>query len=669
MQPFYYSALFIGLTVTSLASAQTTVNVVDATHNPAGNFLAYTEFELSGEPLAEALGLDLDVLDPNAVNKPTAFDYTAGIEAYEYSEEAMYGLNYQSQMGPHLVNGPSNAARGGNFASLKNRIGVFAKAVGFPESEIPANLYPISLPYASGMPKLSLATNIQSSTGETIDIIDASGKSLKQATVTPAYLSDYSLVAWDKTSFNKTLNPASIGGILLKEVMWSQDFLGGMHETESDAEVEAESSTQDSGPYSLGVSAADGFQGMLLTEISLDKMQLLQRSLAYDGKSLGATLTPQYDPNKQPIWFPHSISVEETSANGVNALGKLTVKDGSSTLRDTWMLLWPTSEYYAFTDQRKQNTAQNQAFLSVFDNAPFAAAPAANTDAVASNDVIGNDAFSLASNLSNALFKNLDALHFNSKAGSFVDSVSNGKQSNTITSFDAAYAIVALSIYQRAQDALPVGYASADGGDVNLKTSQGKRALELINQQATFLSTQALTKNGLVADSVTIGKPASGKTTLATQFATIRGLIAAALATGNNDYSSAAKTLFLAVEKYQFDSKVGTWADEPGKTTIHTPFTAAAISGGLREVMLHLANQETEKEPALSLKHLTTRYVSWFKTVINGGAQLAEWDVDTGENRLTGNNTNDSDSDGVQSIIGAGYAATMANAVSVSAKK
>ena len=119
MRPFLYSALTIGLATAGLASAETTVNVIDASHNPASNFLAYTEFELSGEPLAEALGLDLDILDVDALNKPTEFDYTAGIEAYEYSEEAMYALNYQSQMGPHLVNGPSNATRGGDFAALK----------------------------------------------------------------------------------------------------------------------------------------------------------------------------------------------------------------------------------------------------------------------------------------------------------------------------------------------------------------------------------------------------------------------------------------------------------------------------------------------------------------------------------------------------------------------
>ena len=79
------------------------IEILDKTHNPAGQFLAYTEFELSGEPLAEALGLDLDTLDPNRVDDPTAFDFAAGIESYEYSEEAMYALNYQSTMGPHRV--------------------------------------------------------------------------------------------------------------------------------------------------------------------------------------------------------------------------------------------------------------------------------------------------------------------------------------------------------------------------------------------------------------------------------------------------------------------------------------------------------------------------------------------------------------------------------------
>ena len=81
-------------------AAHAAVKVEDKTFNTAANMLAYTEFELSGEPLAEALGLDLDVLDANRADEPTPFDFAAGIESYEYSEEAMYALNYQSGMGP-----------------------------------------------------------------------------------------------------------------------------------------------------------------------------------------------------------------------------------------------------------------------------------------------------------------------------------------------------------------------------------------------------------------------------------------------------------------------------------------------------------------------------------------------------------------------------------------
>ena len=133
-------------------AAHAAVKVEDKTFNTAANMLAYTEFELSGEPLAEALGLDLDVLDANRADEPTPFDFAAGIESYEYSEEAMYALNYQSGMGPHLVNGPQNLARGGTMASLGQRVLAMADAVGFPADEVPQGMYPLSLPYASANP-------------------------------------------------------------------------------------------------------------------------------------------------------------------------------------------------------------------------------------------------------------------------------------------------------------------------------------------------------------------------------------------------------------------------------------------------------------------------------------------------------------------------------------
>ena len=144
----------LALTTLALpAFAQPNAKVVDHTFITSANMLAYTEFELSGEPLAESLGLDLDALDPNIMDQPTPFDYVAGIQSYEYSEEAMYALNYQSQLGPHLVNGPQNIQRGGTLKSLEKRMASLAKSVAYPVTDIAKNIYPISIPYRSASPE------------------------------------------------------------------------------------------------------------------------------------------------------------------------------------------------------------------------------------------------------------------------------------------------------------------------------------------------------------------------------------------------------------------------------------------------------------------------------------------------------------------------------------
>lgn len=652
------------VTLSQWASAA--VEVKDIRFSPAANMLAYTEFELSGEPLAESLGIDLDTLDPNQVNQPHAFDYKAGIESYEYSEEAMYALNYQSQMGIHLANGPLNKARGGTMQDFGKRVIEMAGAVGFAPEEIPLNMYPLSLPYASGVPELGENIDTATVNNDELDGSTAKGNAMKGSIQTPAYYRDYKTLGWKADSFDKALEPAAIGGIFLKEVMWSQDFLGGMHVAESDEEVEATSATMDQdGKHKLGVSSADGMNGMFLTEESIDKLLTMQQSLGFDGKQLGAKITPQYDPAKGIIYFPHKVKVTQSEDNGVNSIAGLSVEDSASTLRDTWMMLWPLSEFYAYSDQRKANEGQNPAFLAVFDGAPFAAAPAANTDADASNDVAGSDAFSLASNLSNLEFKNLQALHFNSKAGTFVDRFSEGKQGQHVSTYDAAYTLVALQIFQRAHDALPVGYASGDAA-TGIDTPEGKQALELIRKQADFILSKLVGKDGLVADGLALdGKVDAGKSVDA-QFAAVRGLTAAFLATKDEKYRDAARKLFAAADKAYFNSKAGSWIR--GDKDEYTPWTQAAISGGLRSAIQNLRNRGDEKEPALELQQLTERYVSWFGNTVNGGMQLAEWLGDSGENVLATGNTGDIDEDGVKQITAVHRAQVLAGKADVTAK-
>jgi hypothetical protein len=649
------SASLTVLLLAAVGSAEAaSVKVVDKTFDVAAGMFAYTEYELSGEPLAESLGLNLDVLEADKADQPTAFDFAAGIDSYEYSEEAMYALNYASRLGPHLVNGPVNATRGGTLEDLGKRVIALANAVGFSPDDLPQNLYPLTFPLVGGVPEYGQKVDVTPVSTADVEGTSHAGKDVKVKAVKPAYQRDYGTLGWRKDGADLAFTPAALGGQLLKDVMWSQDFLGGMHVTASDEEVDDIASTDmdHDGKHSLGVSSADGVNGMLLTEITWDKLLTLRDRFGYDGKTLGAALGPDYDAAKHPVWFPNKVTVALDEKNGVNALGALAVADGGSSLRNTWMLLWPLAEAYGFTDQRTENKNENKAFLAVFDGDPFPAAPEANRGSDPAKYVKADDPFSLVETLSNVVFQNLAALHFNKDAGTVVDTWADGKQGDAVTTFDAAYTIVALDILARAVDALPVGYASASSGEP-LKTAEGEKARALLKLEADFILAKLVGADGLVADSFTVGKGASAERSLGTQFATIRGLSAAFVATGDDGYRTAARKIYDAVEAHMVDAKAGIFSPTPGKPFEVTPWTNGAVSAGLRELLENLSNKEGETDPVLDRAALTKRYTDWFH-VVGRGMQLAEWLDDTGEHLVDGDTTGDINDNGIRSVTFAG---------------
>lgn len=626
------------------------VPVTDYTFDTAGNMFAYAEFELSGEPLAETLGLNLDLLDPKKRNKPTEFDYIAGIESYEYSEEGMYEVVEKSGLGLHLINGPiveKLAKEGGKQAPqiLEERFYKLADSTGYPKEEIFRNMYPTFMEYSSGDPHYV----------QKVDTSEYAENDDK--TYTPVYQVDFKTLRWDRDKMSKTLTPAAYGGAFLKQALWTGDFLGGFHTVDKDEELEATAADQDKDPnIRLGVSTADGFQGVVLAEEIWNKLAYIRDGLFYDAKTkqLTSGAGSQYNPANGFVYLPHEIKVTEEGKDAAKA-SKLEVSDSRSLLRDQWMMLWPASEFYGTTDQRPDNKNVNPAFQAVFDGAPFAAAPKENTDNTAENDVKAQDPYSVNRDVLLQVFKNLEAMHFNKEIGAFISTNDGQKQGDYVNSFDAGYTLEALRIFQRAIDGLPVGYAS--GADAQgLQTEEGKLAIDMMKKQADFMMDKMMTKDGLIANGFTVGKgPDEKPAALEAQLGAVRGLTAAYLATKEDKYREAARSLYNAVDTKMWDKKLKVYKTADGKMQ-YTPYTAGSVSAALRLALLNLGNTEADKQqyPSLDKETVISRYVDFYNRVIDGpslqeGMQASElWD--TGDSYKKGDKSGNTDKDTVPQV-------------------
>ena len=101
------------------------------------------------------------------------------------------------------------------------------------------------------------------------------------------------------------------------------------------------------------------------------------------------------------------------------------------------------------------------------------------------------------------------------------------------------------------------------------------------------------------------------------------------------------------------DKASGLFDPTPGKPFDVDPWTAGAVSGGLRELIENLGNKEGDTDPALTKAALTDAYTNWFH-VVGRGMQLAEWIEDTGEHLVAGDTTGDVNQTGIKSISFAG---------------
>jgi hypothetical protein len=633
------------------AKTGVSVPVTDYTFDTAGNMFAYAEFELSGEPLVEGLGLDLDVLDIRKLDQPSEFDYTAGVESYEYSEEAMYEVTEKSGLGLHLIHGPAVAelaSKSGKDTAtvLGERFYELADSVGYPREELFSNMYPTLIEYTSADPHYAQKVD----TGVYANNEDDS--------YVPMYQVDFKTLRWDRSKMEKTLNPSAYGATFLKQALWAGDFMGGLHTVDGDEELEAASAKDDDDTnIALGVSSADGMQGAILTEQIWNKLNYIRSGLFYDvkGQKLTAGTGSKYDPAQGFVYLPHKIEVaEDGNEQAPNAKG-LTVQDARSVLQDQWMMLWPAAEFYGMTDQRPENSAQNPAFLALFDGKPFPSAPKENLDADTANDVTSSDPYSVNRDVLLQVFKNVDAMHFNGEAGAFVSENDGTAQGSYVDTFQAGYTTEALRMFQRAIDGLPVGYASGEAAE-GLGTVEGKRALAMIQKQADFMLTELKREDGLVANGYTIGEGQDeGEPTLNAQLGAIRGLTAAFLATKDTKYRDAARELYQTMDDKMLDQETNLYYTSKDKMS-YNAMTAGALSAVFRIGLNNLYNADGDAKElsALNRETIISRYTAFYNTVIDGpsleeGMQASEF-WDTGDAYIEGDESGNTDKDNVPQV-------------------
>jgi len=599
--------------VTTYAQVQITNTLIFKTHE---QLLLANEINESGEPFAEAIGYNLDDLNPFILNSPDSISYTLGIENYEYSRYQLGTIISRSGLGLHMIWAPMIQQMSGMETDPNFDGSMTMNPNGFKEDDemmkmmmhfsmlannpAPGNAFPQFAEFISGDPKLPQE-------------IDASKFAWE----------DFSTLRWDRSKMDKTLNPAAMGQTLMKQYLWAQDMLSAFHDADDNG-IDADGSISPDSSGSIhfnpnnnvfyGGNNLDGFIGQVLTAQGVNKTMFLVNSLAYDGNSLGAVDPMTYDPANGIKYFPHKIAVTETSVSESMPPKptSFVVTDASSDLWDQISFLWGTVSFQNMTDPNNSSDAAHLAYKSVFDGDPFPAS-------MSETGMPGP--FDLFMSASKIIAMNLLAMHFNQTEGTFVD-VSNlnagsVQQGNQITTFNAGYT---LAILKQVVEEF-------NGMDLSNMTK------DAIISQANFIVNNLYDGNGRFYNSFTIGSGADNSgTSVEAQAAAIRGLIAAFEVTGDINYKNAAdKGYDYLISNFYVPSAKAFKTTDGNFIATYTPLNFAVIAGALREASLVLNKVDA---PLI--------YTRFFKVVANK-MQLSE-------GASSGESGNDSDGDGIPFI-------------------
>jgi len=599
--------ILLGVTI---SQAQVTITSTDYFDTRDQMLLANEMFE-SGEPFAEELGYDLDLLDPMEPNLPDTISYTLGIENYEYSRYLLGTVISRSGLGLHMMWAPvitqmaamepddfDGSFTGGTPNGFKEDDELMKTIMHFgmlANQMAPMNPWPQFADFEGGDPHIAQ------------DIADD-------------FQMDFSTLRWDRELMNKTLSPGSMGQSLVKQYFWAQDMLGGFHDGDDNGITPDGTNSPDSvgspnfdpnNNIFYGGNNADGFIGQVLTAESINKTKFLLNSLAYDGTEFVSIDPATYDPANGIKYFPHRISVTEAPVGPMMPpkADVLTIVDASSNLFDQLSFLHGTLNFKNMMDPDNSSDEAHFAYHEVFDGNPFPAA-------MSQTGMPGP--FDMMKGTSKAIFMNLMAMHYDMTAGTFVvtSNLVNGvaQLENEVGTFEASYLIMVLT--KMAQE-----FAG---------TPLEQPALDALNAQSNFILNSLKDVSGGYYNGYTLNQgPDASVKTLVSQAAAARGLYAAFKLTGNNDYLVGANDAYnFMITNFYVPSMRAFKTEMNNDIATYSPLNFAVVTGALREAAL--VGGYTE---AVSI------YTNFFKVVANS-MQLSEFDP-------SGETGNDSDGDGI----------------------
>lgn len=609
------------LAVTTLC-ATTTVVLADSLeistdrYDTASQMLLANELNESGEPFAEALGYNLDDLDPFIPASPDLTAYTLGIENYEYSRYQLGTIISRSGMGLHMMWAPLitqaaamepvgfDGSMTGGVANGFNEDDELVKTIKMfstlSNQAAPGNPWPQFAEFISGDPHLPQA----------IDPLNFAWN-------------DFSTLRWNRDLMKKVLNPAAMGQSLMKQYLWASDMLSAFHDMDDNG-IDADGvispdfdNSPDFNPDNnvyYGGDSLDGFVGMVLTAEAINKVAFMVNKLAFDGSQLGAIDLASYNPVNGIQYFPSKIKVTESLVHSAlpPQASQLKVINKRSKLFDQASMVWAISSFVNMMNPADSSDSAHLAYHQVFDGSPF---PASMSETGKPGP------FDLMKGTDRAIFLNLMAMHYNQQHKTFVDTArlkkTGVKQGHKISTINAAYLIVSLEQF----------YNEFAG------TELGDQALQAVKDQASFIIDRMTNSDGGIGSKIELDSKQLVKAKdVAGQAAGVRALYVAHRVTGMQKFKSAADAAYAYLINNYYRSDLQAFATRLNEDeAVYTAHNFALITGALREAAL-----QGNQADAVQI------YTAFFNNIGNK-MQLSE-----GQN--TGETGSDSDADGIPYI-------------------